>query len=128
MPITDFLLDSTTGGLAVINGDFAVVGGQTNAQNIEAVRQGIQTRLRLYLGEDWLNETDGTPWFQVVLVKNPNPTTINQALTAQIAATPGVTSVTQVDFAFDRPNRRATISYTVTTAYSSAPLTGTVTQ
>lgn len=125
-PIADFLLDSTTGGLAVVNGDFAVVGGQTDAENLEAVRQGIQTRLRLWFGEDWLNELAGVPWREQVLIKNANPQNVQAVIGDTIASTPGVTSVVMTRFAFDRPNRAASITYSVSTQYSAQPLTGTV--
>ena len=55
MPVRDFLSDAT-GDLAVVNGDFALVA------DAAPVVQGIAIRLKMVLGEYWLDEEVGVDW------------------------------------------------------------------
>ena len=125
MPVRDFLQDAS-GDLAVVNGDFAVVGGQTNDANLAAVRQSIGIRTRLFLGEAWLDNSKGVDWLGKILVKNPNPSTVTTEISTAIASAPDVTNVVAAQLVVGA-DREASIDYSVGTAYSSAPITGTVT-
>ena len=60
---------------------------------IDAVRQGIQIRLRWIKGEWVFNTAMGTPYFETILVKTPNRALIEKALRNQIIAVDGVTEV-----------------------------------
>lgn len=122
-PVRDFALDSTTWDAKIENGDLAVVEDQ------EAVRQGIAVRLKMMLGEYYLDLGVGVPWIQRILGKGADHATdaeIKEILRACIASTPDVTQVQNVDFE-KGADRRYTISYAVLTVYSTTTLTGQVT-
>ena len=126
MPVRDFLLDAS-GDLAVVNGDLSVVGGATDAENLAAVAQGIETRLGLWLGECYLDESQGLDYLGKILIKNPDPNEVRAELSAAISATPGVSSMVDAGLVVDAATRKASISYTVLTPYSTQALSGEVT-
>jgi len=117
-PVRDFLVDSD-GDLAIVNGDFATIAGE------KAVLQGIKCRVQMFEGECFLDESVGLPWLTQILVKGANTTAVRAILTSAIAATPDVTAVTGAQLQFTS-RRDASISYEVTTIYSSVPLAGKV--
>lgn len=125
MPIRDFLLGDD-GDLAVVNGNFALVGGETDEANQAAVKQAIACRLRMFLGEYFLDESVGVDYFGQILVRNPDPQVIRELLRQTIAGTPDVVDVVGADLLLDSPTRSASISYTVQSVYSTEPITGTV--
>lgn len=112
LPIRDFKADSD-GDLAVENGDFATISGG------DAVPQGIKIRLQMFRGECYLNEDAGVPYFDNILIKNPDPLLVRALLTEAISATPDVTAVLAADLELDGETREASISYTVDTEYST---------
>lgn len=118
-PVRDFLL-SDDDGLAVVNGDFATVSGQ------DAVAQAITIRLRMFLGEVWLDESIGVPWIQEILGKNRDPVRVRQILSDEIAKIPDVLEVVGTDLVLDPQTRAFTVSYSVRTIYSTTPLSGQV--
>lgn len=125
MPVIDFL-QNEDGDMAVVNGDFALSGGSTDAANLQATQQAIAIALRMFLGECYLDQSVGVDWLGTILVKNPNPSDVTAMLTSTIAACPGVTSVISAGLT-PGPDRTWSIDYTVITAYSSEPVSGTVT-
>ncbi len=125
MPIRDFLLNTTTGKLAVVNGDFATVGGASDAENLAAVGQAIKVRVRMFLGEVWLDESIGVDWLGQILVKNPNPVVVRELIRRAIAETPDVLSVTAANLELDASTRAGSITYRVATTFGTA--TGEVT-
>jgi hypothetical protein len=125
MPVRDFLMDNTF-ALAVVNGDLAVAGGASIAANLQAVKQGIQVRVRLFLGEYFLDETVGVDWIGQILVKNPDPIVIRELIRTAIASTPDVVQVIGSDLII-RPDRSAAITYTARTRYSVDLVLGEIT-
>jgi len=126
MPIRDLLLDAD-GDLAVANGDLVLAGGNTADDNQAAVRQAIACRLRLFLGEYYLDETKGVDYFGQILIKNPDPLVVRELLRQEIAGTPDVVAVIGADLLLDNATRSASISYTVQSVYSTEPITDVVT-
>ena len=119
MPIRDFLSDAT-GDLAVVNGDFALVA------DAAAVVQGIAIRVKMVLGEYWLDEEVGVDWIGSILGKGRDPLVVRSLIKDAIASTPDVTEVVDVGFTLDAATRSATVSYVVLTVYSTQPIAGTV--
>jgi hypothetical protein len=80
------------------------------------VAQAVQTRLLLYLGEWFLDTTDGTPWFQNILGKqfNSDP---NTYIKQRILGTPNVTSIVSYNSIFNGPIRTFTVTTVLNTAY-----------
>ena len=82
---------------------------------IDAVRQGVQIRLRWIKGEWVFNTAMGTPYFETILVKVPNRALIEKALRDQILAVDGVTGVGTINLIKDAKTRTLRASFTATT-------------
>lgn len=90
------------------------------ADSVECVLQAVKTRLLLWLGEWFLDTTDGTDWSGKILGENTRGT-YQREIKARILDTPGVTQITRIDFQL--ADRALSVQATVSTVYG----TGTVT-
>lgn len=116
--VRDFLADDS-GDLAVVDGDFATVGGK------DAIPQGIDCRVKSFFSEIYLDGTQGVRWIQDILVKNPDPAVVQEEIRLAIADTPDVTDVVSSSFELNAA-RHATTNYKVATVYSTETLDGNV--
>ena len=91
-----------------------------------AVVQGIAIRVKMVLGEYWLDEEVGVDWIGSILGKGRDPLVVRSLIKDAIASTPDVTEVVDVGFTLDAATRSATVSYVVLTVYSTQPIAGTV--
>jgi len=87
----------------------------------QAVAQAIGTRLRLWLGQFFLDITDGTPWPQQVLGERYNKVP-DAAIKARILNTIGVVQLTAYSSQFDGNTRILTVNATVQTQFSLTPV------
>lgn len=117
MPVRDFLLDSD-GDLAVENGDFALAGGDTLAENQAAAEQGVAIRARFFLAESWLDEAQGIDYIGKVFVKGTNPLVVREMIRSNVADTPDVTEVIAGNLT--RADREGTLPLSVRSVYSEA--------
>lgn len=117
-PVRDFALDEN-GEMIIQNGDFAVVAGA------EAVPQGIRCRLKMLLGENWLDQTKGTDWLGQILIKNPNANVVRELLREQCVDTPDVTDAELGQLQLE-PERAAQVTAEVSTIYSAQPFSAQV--
>ncbi len=107
MPARDLKLD-TTGDLALESGDLVLVGGSTDAENADAIAQHVRIRVRTFLGEWFLDESDGVPYHQRILgKKGVRPGVVQSELRKRIEGTPGVRAVTEISVTIDRKTRAA---------------------
>ncbi|MGH8709748.1 MAG: hypothetical protein ACREVA_00240 [Burkholderiales bacterium] len=88
----------------------------------DAVGQAVVTRLKLWLGEWYLDLTEGTPWQQAVLGK-VREQSAEQAVRRRIARTQGVRQIDGWTFSLDRDTRLVTVSARVTTIYGQILIT-----
>lgn len=88
-----------------------------------AVGQAVWTRLRLWVGEWFIDTTEGTPYQQAALGTNKRAT-IEPAIRQRILNTQNVTSIESFDLVIDPDNRKATISAVINTAFGSTQLQG----
>ena len=79
MPIRDIQLDSS-GNRLLSGAGYAFADGQ------QAVKQGIECRVRLFLGEYWLDGGEGVDWINRILIRNPNALIVQSELSRAIAA------------------------------------------
>lgn len=104
--------------LAIANGDLVLVDG------LAAIAQDVTTRLQFFLGEWFLNTSAGIPYFQKILVKNPNLAVVGSLLRKTILTTPGIKTLTEdLSFVFTGATRTMSVSFTADTI--SGPLTYT---
>jgi hypothetical protein len=61
--------------------------------------------------------SDGTPYLEYILVKNPNLAHIRQILTERIQSVEGVVIVNSLDLDFNRQERTLAVDYEATTNY-----------
>lgn len=115
------------------NGDmlFGDSLGNFLSDSPSAVGQCIQTRLLLFQGEWFLNLQDGTPWFQQIIGKFPQPLS-DAAIRRVILETPYVLSLSNYASHVDPRTRALTVSCDVQTAFGQTtvyvPFTATADQ
>lgn len=98
------------------NGDITT-SGKHFINEREEIAQTIRTRLKLFYGEYFRDNTDGTPWFQSILGKNKNPNAREAIIRRRIIETDGVTQLTSFKADFDLAQREYKIDATVLTNY-----------
>lgn len=94
-----------------IDGDI-VTSGQEFATGKEATRQSIIRRLRLFLGEFFLDATDGTDWFGAVLGKTRQDVA-EATLKRRIITTPGVVGISEFSLTIEPIERRISVQASV---------------
>lgn len=92
--MSSFQLDND-GDLLVTNNSLTLTEGA------EAVKQHLQSRLRTFLGEWFLDTSIGVPWYQEVLVKQPSFQVVQSVLKSIIVDTPGILELTLFEFDYD---------------------------
>ena len=102
------------------NGDMQFGQGQANflINTPSAVAQCVQTRLGLFTGEWFLDNTAGTPWSTEVLGKYTQGL-YDPVLQGVILGTPGCTGIVTGSYSsiFNSITRQLTISCEIQTAY-----------
>lgn len=106
--MSSFLLDNT-GDLDTSNNELTLTTG------LQAIQQHLQVKLRMFLGEWFLNTSVGVPWFQDILVKQPNFVTIENALKTEILETVGVIELISFEFDFNSTTRVFTLDFRAST-------------
>lgn len=107
----DIAENIATGDLLLQNNDLMII------DNAERVAQQILITLRFWLGEWFLDTTQGVPYLEYILVKNPNENHIRQILTEAILSVEGVEAVNDMELDFDVRSRKLAVTYTATTEY-----------
>ncbi len=107
----DIAMNINTNDLVLQDGDLMLI------DNAERVAQQILISLRFWYGEWFLNTTEGVPYLEYILVKNPNIAHVRQVLTEAIEQVEGVQSVDSMTIDFDRQGRRLAVEYAATTNY-----------
>lgn len=101
----DLRLDTTTGDLYLDS-----TGSTTSVTGREAIAQHVLIRLRFFLGEWFLDRREGVPYWEQILVRNPDIAAVQEAFRQTVARTPGIASVRTLVLALDGPSRTLTIS------------------
>lgn len=87
-----------------------------------AVAQKVLTRLKLFQGEWFLDNTAGTPWLQSILGNNTTATA-DLAIKSVILGTVGVTSLLAYNSDINTAERTISVTATILTQYSQQPTT-----
>lgn len=88
------------------------------------ILQDVLTAIQVYLGEWFLDQSVGMPYYQVIYVKNADEATVNAAFINQILAVPGVTALTRFSFTPNATNRAPGISFTFDTISGTVDYSG----
>lgn len=102
------LLLNAAGDLDLSTNDLQLVDG------VEAVRQELQIRYRFFLGEWFLDRSQGVPYIRDVLKKAPNEAQVRAMLIEVARTTPGVASVDGIALALDNATRILTVTLDLT--------------
>lgn len=97
------------GDLAIENGSLSMVTGQ------DGIRQDLIQKLRSFLGEWFLDLSDGVPYYQNILIKNPSPQVVESLLQDRILSTPGVIEILSFNLDYDPALRKLTGAFDVRT-------------
>jgi len=103
------------GDLKLVNGDLQLTN-DANPQGTDSIIQLTMQRLRLFLGEWFMDTQDGLPWYQQILVKNTDKATVDGLLRDCILSTPGVSALLAYNSSQDKSRRTMTVSFTILTA------------
>ena len=108
-------------------GDMMFGAGRSNfyTDQVEAVAQSVLTRLRLWTGEWFLDETEGTPYLGAVLGAGVSQT-FTPALRDRILSTPGVVEITDMSTNVDATYRIGSFTATIDTIYGAAAVSGSI--
>lgn len=80
----------------------------------DALRQHLQIRLQLFKNEWFLDPRVGMPYYDKILVKNPDLGSVRAIFRKAILDTPGVQSLDGLTLALDNPARVLSVDFTVT--------------
>jgi len=106
-------------------GDIVTSGVQFTGGAVE-VAQTVKTRLKLYLGENFRNIQDGTPWWESILGKEGTLSSKEAIIKNRISRTDGVTRITSFTTDFDIKTRAYSVKVGILTQYGETELTMSV--
>jgi hypothetical protein len=109
MTTRDLALDPVSGDLALSNNDLGLVGEG------EAITQAIRLALGLFLGEWFLDQGAGIPYFERVFVKAPDLLSVRETFRNALLAVVGVREVVELSVLPNLATRATTVSFRVST-------------
>jgi hypothetical protein len=123
--MSDVKLDLTPGSptykdFLIVDGDLVIVTGKSEIQ------QNILQRLSTYYGEWFMNTQIGIPYFDQILVKDPDQSKVDALLFNTIAGTPGVIAVLSYSFTADFLTRTLNVAFSAQTTQGTVDYEGQV--
>lgn len=124
--MADLALDTnpdspTFNDIQIVNGDLLLVDGK------EAIKQHAIQRLRIFLGEWFLDNTIGLPFFDQILVKNPDKSKIDALILNCILGTPGIQQVNAYNVESNFSTRMLRINFEAQTTQGTVNYQGLIT-
>ena len=80
-----------------------------------AIQAHVEARLRFFLGEWFLDTREGVPYYQEILVKNPDVSVVQTLLFRAVSETPGVKDLLEVEMSYDPSARTLFYSFRCST-------------
>lgn len=105
----DFLLDPSTGDLALVNGEATYAAGLT------AIAQGCRVRLGLWRREWFWNPAEGLPAVEAILNRGVPLADLESVFKRALLAVPGVVGVTSLSVTLDNINRTLSVQFVADT-------------
>jgi len=100
-PITKDLAITSTGNLRFTQTD------------TEYVAQKIETKLSFFIGEWWLNVDLGIPYYEQILVKNPDLNIVNGLFIRELNSIPEIVEIVSFNASFDTSARKYSANFEV---------------
>jgi len=91
-------LDFSTGDLVLLTGT-------------DAIAQDCEVRLQFFLGEWFLDNRLGVPWFQRILGQKPKLQAVSEILQRAALSTPGLESLSNWELDYEGTTRTLSISF-----------------
>lgn len=101
----DFQLDQVTNDLVFSDFDFHLI------DDTNQIMQNLAIRLRFFLGEWYLDITQGVPYYEVFFKKAPNQIQIESILKQEIVTTRGILELTSFQSDFDQRRRIYSVKF-----------------
>lgn len=95
--------------LDIQDGDLVMIDGLTEIQ------QNVLQRLSVFFGEWFMDTTIGIPYFNEILIKNPDQSKVDALFSNTISKTPGVIGLLSYSFTPDFINRTLNVSFSAQT-------------
>lgn len=111
---------NSDGDLAIEDLDLVLV------EEDDQVAQNLLIRLRFFKGEWFLNVNDGIPYYQSILVKNPDGALVRSIFKEAILTTPDVTKLLSFTADLNVSPRQAEVDFTVATIFGDVSVSGGV--
>jgi len=112
----DLQLDTQSHDLIVANYDLQLNTG------LSLVQQRLKQSLIFFLGEWYLDVTDGVPYYQDILIKSPVRITVESILKTTIIETPGVLELTSFELEYTPASRELHLDFRVKTEFGDLEL------
>jgi len=80
-------------------------------EGIDATAQRIKIRLKLFLGEWFLDLLAGIPYYQDILIKSPDINKVNALIREAILTTPNVLSIEEYEYALNNTTRTFSVNF-----------------
>lgn len=109
--MNDLLLDTVTHDLSIVGLDLAIVRGA------DRIRQNVLIKLRLWVGEYFLDTEFGTPYIDQILGKRISLGGAVAALKKSILEVNDVSAITEFSYEFNRSARALTVNFVCSTPY-----------
>lgn len=88
-------------------GDLEIAGNLPSLlTGIQSRRQKLSQRFKFFLGEWFLDQRQGVPYFRHVFVKNPNLDVIRRLFRKVVLSVDGVTSVPRFELRYEPQERK----------------------
>lgn len=94
--------------------DLSVGGTPRLIDGTDAAAQQIRIRLRFFLGEWFLDQRLGIPYYQQILGHKSRPKLLEDAMRRAIVTTPGVARLLTLSTSFDGHTRAVSVSFRAT--------------
>lgn len=107
----DIALSTENHDLIIKDSDFILIGDAAR------VAQQIKIKLKFFLGEWFLRTTDGVPYLENILVKNPNLTHVRSIFRQQISSVDDVIAVNALNISLNSQKRELTVNFEAQTNY-----------
>jgi len=105
----DIALNPQTHDLDIVTFDLYLIDG------IDQIAQNLNITLRFFLGEWYLDTLVGIPYYQYILIKNPNQIQVDSFLMDAIYDTPGIQNITAYSSAYNGNTRQYNVNFTAST-------------
>lgn len=89
--------------IEIIDNDLFLLGDR------DEIAQVLRQELRVFLGEWFLDTDEGIPYFEEILKKNPNVSTVDAIFKNKILESPGVIELTE--YTLDFENRKLSLYF-----------------